>query len=41
MPPSPGQADNQLKITTGLADEVGHKLSCFVCYVELKIAPTS
>ena len=27
-------------ITTQLASEVGHGFSCFVCYVEHKIAPT-
>ena len=35
----PCQADSQLWFTTRLADEFGHRFSCFVWHVEVKIAP--
>ena len=33
------QADSWLLFTTRLADEFGHQFSCFVWYVEVKMAP--
>ena len=37
---SPGQAASWLYITTLLAGMVGHGFNYFLCYLELKIAPT-